>query len=64
MLRRICQWKVLIKGFDKIKDLLSVRMEAGVGEAFALVLAKKSAVPKHYVVNLISRAFSVKSVPL
>lgn len=35
-------------------DLLSVRMETGVGEALALVLAEESAVAQHNVVDFIS----------
>lgn len=35
-------------------DLLSVRMETGVGEALAFVLAEESAVAQHNVVDFIS----------
>lgn len=39
-------------------------MEAGVGEAFALVLAEEPTVTQHNVVDFVSWTLSVQSVPL
>ena len=46
------------------RHLLSVRVEAGVGEALALVLAEEAAVLEHDVVDLVARAAAVQSVPV
>lgn len=42
---------------------LAMRMEAGVGEALALVLAKESTVAQDDVVDLVSGTLAVQSVP-
>lgn len=41
-----------------------MRVKAGVGEAFTLVLAEEPAIAEHDVVNLIARALSIEPVPL
>lgn len=41
-----------------------MRMEAGIGEALALVLAKEATVAQDDVINLITGTLAVQAVPL
>lgn len=43
--------------------LLSMRMKTGVRKTLALVLAKKSAIAQHDVVDLVTRTLAVQPMP-
>ena len=48
---------------DECDAVLAVRVEAGVGEALAVVLAKEAALGQHNVVDLVARTLAVKRLP-
>lgn len=48
---------------SRVSHLLAMRVEAGVGEALALVLAEEAAVAEHNVIDFIARAFAIETMP-
>lgn len=48
---------------DMLNNLLSMRMKTGVCKTFALVFTKEPAVTQNYVIDFVSRTFSIQTMP-